>query len=124
MSESNTPPPLVLIADDVLGGFFALNGGRFSSGMQNVWYFSPDSLEWEDTARGYSDFLSWTFVGDLELFYRPYRWPGWRNDVAKLAGDQGFSIFPFLSTEGPDIARRSRKPVPIRELFMLHLGAV
>src|SRR5262245_21224808 len=30
MNESAAPPPSVLVADHVLGGFFALNGGRFA----------------------------------------------------------------------------------------------
>jgi hypothetical protein len=41
MVESETPPPAVLIADDVLGGFFALNGGRFAAeghSVEAVWW--------------------------------------------------------------------------------------
>ena len=49
MAESTTPPPWVLVADDVLGGFFAMNGGRFGSAGHTIWYFATDSLEWEDT---------------------------------------------------------------------------
>ena len=30
LPKSEAPPPWLLVADDVLGGFFALNGGRFS----------------------------------------------------------------------------------------------
>ena len=36
-----------LIADDAAGGFFAVNGGAFGDDRGNVYYWSPDSLEWE-----------------------------------------------------------------------------
>ena len=62
--ESDTPPPAVLIADDDLGVFFALNGGRFAAENHSVWYFAPDTLRWEDTGKGYSDFHYWSLVGD------------------------------------------------------------
>jgi hypothetical protein len=124
MVESDTPPPCTLVADDVLGGFFALNGGRFSSEGHTVWYFAPDALEWEDTDRGYTDFLTWCLSGDLELFYRPYRWPDWRAEVELLRGDQAFSIAPRLFTAGDPIGQRSRRPVPITELFGMYVGAV
>jgi hypothetical protein len=45
------------------------------------------------------------------------RWPGWEHDVATLDGDQAFSVYPPLWAEGPPIAERSRKGVPVDELF-------
>lgn len=39
-------PPFLRVADDAIGGFFALNGGHFGPGGPNVWYFSP----WKTTA--------------------------------------------------------------------------
>jgi len=124
MVEADTPPPCVLIADDVLGGFFALDGGRFAAGGHTVWYFAPDTLTWEDTERGYTDFLYWSLVGDLDGFYAPYRWPGWQAEVGRLAGDKGFSFYPPLSAEGGPIEQRDRGAVPIDELFRVHVGAI
>src|SRR5262245_8992381 len=43
MAEGAVPPPWVLKADDILGGFFALNGGRFAPEGHSVWYFAPDT---------------------------------------------------------------------------------
>src|SRR5690242_18738970 len=37
----------MLIADDVLGGFFAGNGGALGPDVKNVYYFAPDTLRWE-----------------------------------------------------------------------------
>jgi hypothetical protein len=124
MQESDTPPPWLLIGDDVLGGFFALNSGRFAAEGHTVWYFAPDSLEWEDTERGFSDFFHWSLVGDLEAFYTPYRWAGWQSEVSALSGDLALSVYPPLFLAGPPIEERSRRAVPITELFSLHVGAV
>jgi len=105
---------MFIIAHDVLGGVFALSGET-----RTVFYFVPDSLEWEDLERGYSDVVGGLLLqGDLESFYGSYRWPAWRDDVARLSGDQGFSIYPPLWTkEGKDVANQSRRPVPMLELF-------
>jgi hypothetical protein len=124
MIESDTPPPAVLIADDVVGGFFALNGGRFAAEGHTVWYFAPDTLKWEDTEKGYSDFLYWSLVGDLDKFYAPHRWHGWRADVEPLAGDEAFTFYPPLSAESSAVEERHRGVVPLEQLFRLHVGAI
>jgi hypothetical protein len=124
MEESDRSPPALLVADDVIGGFFALNGGRFAPSGNAVWYFAPDTLEWIDLGAGYSDFLAWCLSGDLDAFYAPYRWTGWEREVCALPGDQAFGIHPFLSADGPHISERHRQPVPIGELFRLHVGTI
>jgi hypothetical protein len=124
MQESDTPPPWVLIADDVLGGFFALDGGRFGGRKHTVWYFAPDALEWEDLERGYSEFLCWCFLADVSLFYKTWRWPGWETEVSQLGGDQTLSIYPPLSADGPQLEQRSRRPASIAEIFRMNVGAV
>jgi len=48
-----------LVADDVLGGFFALDGGSLGFATGEVAYFAPDTLAWEGTGLQYSGFLSW-----------------------------------------------------------------
>jgi len=123
LSREEAPPPFLLVADDVLGGFFAINGGGLGSETGNVYYFATDTLEWESLGRGYTDFLLWLFTGDLEMFYEPYRWNGWREEVSNIRGDEAFSIYPFLSAQGPSIELRSRRTVPIDELYKLHVDA-
>ena len=112
----------LLIADDLLGGFFALDGGGLGLTPGKVAYFAPDSLEWEDLGFGYTDFLNWCFSGDLEKFYGSDRWPGWKEELERVAGDQAFSIIPPLWAKGPEIAKRSRKPIPITEIYSLSVG--
>jgi hypothetical protein len=115
-------PEYLLIGDDVLGGFFAINGGALGVTVGNVCYYPPDQLKWEDLGRGYSEFIHWCLTGDLGAFYEGYRWPGWDIDVAAAGGDQAYSIYPPLWAEGPAIKDRDRRLVPIAELFDLHLG--
>jgi hypothetical protein len=36
-----------LVADDAAGGFFAINGGAFGPDVKHMYYWAPDSLDWE-----------------------------------------------------------------------------
>ena len=114
-------PEFLLIADDAVGGFYAVNGGGLGLAKGNVFYFAPDSQEWEDLGRGYTEFIQWCLTGDLESYYEGFRWPGWEAEVASLAGDRAYSIYPPLWAAGPSIADRSRRPVPVAELYGLYL---
>ncbi len=112
----------LVIAHDAVGGFFALNGGAFPGKAGMAFYFAPDTLRWETTNKSYSELLAWALSGDLQRFYGNMRWPGWENDLASLTGDQGMSISPVLfAREGGPVAERSRRPVPMDELWRLHL---
>ena len=112
------PGGYFLVADDVIGGFFALTGGSLGPGQGDVYYYAPDSLRWESLEVGYSAFLQFCLIGDVGDFYSPHRWPGWREEVARVAGDQALSIYPFLWThEGKDIQRTSRRAVHVAEIW-------
>lgn len=113
-------PGALLVGDDAVGGFFAVNGDGLPGPAGNVFYLAPDTLEWEDLELGYSAWLRWTLSGDLAGFYESFRWDGWRGEVSELSGDRAFSIIPFLFTEGPPVGERSRRPVPIEELWGLY----
>jgi hypothetical protein len=114
-------PGAMFVADDVIGGMFALDGGALGAKRGNVCYFAPDTLEWEDLELGYTDWLHWAFTGDLEKFYQGSRWLNWRTEVASLSGSHAYSIQPFPWVEGPPIAERFLKAVPMRELRDLQL---
>lgn len=116
-------PPFLLVADDAVGGFFALNGGEFGEDIGKIYYLSPDNLEWEPLDLSYSEFLMFCFNGDLAGFYSNLRWKGWREEVLKLHGDSVFNFFPTLwSKEGKNIETNSRKMVPVQEQYELHLA--
>jgi len=111
----------IIVADDVVGGVFAINGAELGPKPGRVYYFATDSLEWEDTELGHTDFVTWTFEGDLGTFYENVRWPGWENEIAALTGDQSVSVVPPMWTEGEalPIANRDRRAVPAKELWSL-----
>jgi Protein of unknown function DUF2625 len=118
-SAADAPPAILLVADDVIGGSFAVNGGALPGPLGHVHYFAPDRLEWESLNRGYSDFLLWTLSGDLQTFYEGHRWPDWSAEVRELPGDRVFCIYPFLWAQGPPIAERRRRVVPMDEMLNL-----
>jgi len=116
------PAPFILIADDIIGGFFLLNGGGLGSDLGKVYYLAPDNLEFESMGLTYTDFLNFCFNNNLDKFYKGYRWSNWENDVEKLKGDQVYNFVPFLWTkEGKDINQVSKKAVNVEEQYTLNL---
>ncbi|GHF70842.1 hypothetical protein GCM10010218_60190 [Streptomyces mashuensis] len=83
------PEAGLVVAQDVLGGVFTLNGaapadaGRPGSPGEVV-YFAPDSLRWEALGAGHSAWLTWLLSGALHEFYADLRWPGWQDEVQEL----------------------------------------
>src|SRR5262245_26435143 len=37
----------LLVADDVVGGFFSINGGALGQDLGAMYYWAPDTLKWE-----------------------------------------------------------------------------
>jgi hypothetical protein len=111
----------LLVAFDVLGGRFAVNGGGLPGSSGEVCYFGPDTLRWEPIGLGHGEFVSWCLLGDLAGFSESLRWSGWEDEVAPLAPDQGISAYPYPFTEeGKDLSRVSRRAVAISELWTVY----
>ncbi|MET7365987.1 DUF2625 domain-containing protein [Streptomyces sp. NPDC005566] len=118
------PDAGLVVAHDVLGGVFALNGvaptsvGRPGTPGEMI-YFAPDSLRWEALGAGHSEWLAWLVSGALDQFYADLRWSDWQDEVRALNSDQGMSLFPPLwSAEArQDISATSRRAVPMAELL-------
>ena len=121
-SEFGPQPTFLLCADDVIGGFFAIDGGGLGIASGKVCFFAPDRLAWENTNLGYSEFLVWCFQGDVAKFYESQRWTGWEKEIATLGGADALDIYPFLSALGPPISERSRRPAPVASIYKLHIG--
>lgn len=114
--------PYLLIADDAVGGFYAINGGYLGNDAGNIYYFAPDLLSWEPMDIGYSQFLLFCFESDLDDFYSDIRWENWQNDIKQLNPDYAYSFFPFLSTkEAVNKQNVSRKVLPIEEVYKLNM---
>ena len=107
-----------VIAYDVVGGFFAIDGGGLGGDHGEVRYLAPDTLEWEGTGLGHGDWVRWTFAADLDDYYRALRWNGWRDESTGVAADRGLHLFPPPFTrEGKDVSTVSRRAVPVHELW-------
>ncbi|WP_206513861.1 DUF2625 domain-containing protein [Pseudoflavitalea rhizosphaerae] len=120
-------PPFLLVADDVIGGFFAINGGGLdSASLGKVFYFTPDNPSWMNLQLTYSAFLQFCFSGDLSKFYEGMQWKNWRNDISKIKGDQGFSFYPLLwSKESQEnFDETQMQIVPIEELWNLYFKKI
>ncbi len=115
-------PGYYLIADDAIGGFFAVNNGFFGKALGKVFYLSADRLVWESLNMTYTDFLYFCFSDNLNTFYEGLRWQNWKNDLVKLKGDKVFNFYPYLwSKEGKDINKNKRKIVPVEEQYQFNM---
>ncbi|SHH24227.1 DUF2625 family protein [Massilia sp. CF038] len=112
----------LLVADDVIGGFFALNGGAFGDDIGSVFYWAPDSLEWEACGFGYSSFVEWAMSGALKQFYAGHYWEGWEAEVGAVHGDKCYNFVPplFLSTQPP--SPRSRRLISVAEQYAVNMS--
>lgn len=106
----------VLVADDAVGGFHA-----WFREPNTVHYLAPDTLNWEDSELGYTDWLSWALSDRLAQFYVDLRWDGWEAETQALASDRAWMIAPPLFTHGPSVGERQRRELGVDELWRLHL---
>ncbi len=120
--EFGDPPAFFLVADDAAGGFFAINYGSFGKDEGNIYYLSPDELQWEPMNIDYENFIWFCFNGDLKKFYEGIRWNSWQKDLQGLKADEVFHILPPLwSQEGKDVEKSTKTPVPAEEQFLYNL---
>lgn len=108
---------MLVVAYDAAGGFFALDIGRYE-GTGLIYYFAPDTLEWESTELAYSAFMAWLADGDLEQFYQTFRWKGWQEQVRQLESDQVLSYYPPMWSEEGDGENSSKSPISVKEAWL------
>jgi hypothetical protein len=111
----------LIIGYDVLGGGFAMNGGKFNGKIGEVFYYAPDTLDWEGTGFGYTDFIHWITLGNLNKFYATYRWQGWVEDVKKMGYDNVFNFYPPLWSKEGNVLTSDRQVINIKEIWDLIL---
>ena len=111
---------LFVVASDIVGGLFAININRFEDEANSIWYFAPDTLEWECLEMKYSEFFSWALQGNIDEFYETMRWNGWEKDAKEVGFDQGILIYPFLWANECIIDKADKKAVPFDELVALN----
>lgn len=114
-------PGFLMVADDALGGIFALNGGELGDDVGFMYYLSPDNASWVKLDVIFHEFLGFCFMGAIEDFYENIRWDGWEKDVAKISGDQAFMIVPPVWAEGPSINEREKVVISMEESYEISL---
>jgi len=113
--------PYLLIADDAVGGFFAINYGGLGKDIKNVYYLEPNSLTWQPLGAGYGEFLVFCFDSDLSKFYKGLRWNSWNQFIGNLDGTKTYSFRPYLWEAGTDIDKCTRKLVGIEEMYRFNI---
>lgn len=75
----------ILIGEDVLGGLFGLKDNV-------VYYFAPDTNEWECLEIYYTQFLSWLMNNpeDVNKFYERFKWSTWKEDCETIHLSEGY----------------------------------
>lgn len=111
---------MLVVARDIVGGLFALNMGRFSDDKGLVWYFAPDTLEWESLGMKYSEFIAWLAQGNLVDFYSTMRWSNWQTDAESVSFDEGILIYPYLWAKECNIETASKRVVPLIEIVSMN----
>lgn len=120
-NETGDPVPFLLVADDAIGGFFALNNGGLGDDLGMIYYFSPDTLDWEPLEVTFSTFIYWILTGDLADFYQGLRWNNWYDDVKKMGPDRIMSFYPFLWMAAENLEDRKRSDIPVEEAWNLQM---
>jgi len=123
-NSTRTDGAFYLLGDDAAGGFFAINGGAFGDDLGSIYYWAPDSLEWESLDLGHTNFVAAFLTNQTEAFYEALRWPAWREDLRTLSSDQCFAFFPFLWTREGTIEHSQRSIVPVSDLWDMKVSIV
>lgn len=94
-STLDQQPAYIIVADDAIGGIFALNGGGLAEdNLNKVFYFDTFDLTWHSLDMSYTNFLYFCFYGNLEQFYEGLRWDSWFKDITSLKTDEIYFMYP------------------------------
>lgn len=114
----------VLVADDVLGGLYAIKAANVEEleSVGLVFYYGPNSLTWQSTGLSYSSFITYCFNGNLKEFYEDFRWKGWQEDIKSIDCNHVVSCYPMLWTREGLQMKANRKLLAIQSQWDLYQG--
>lgn len=118
--ENVTMEKMMIVAQDVVGGIFAINMGKYQKGLKKIWYFAPDTLQWECMDMSYAEFVAWAIQGNTDEFYSSMRWNGWKEDCNKAGFDEMMLIYPFLWAKECNLETATKKVVSSDELIRMN----
>ena len=110
----------IIVAEDLAGGLFGIDENNM------IFYFAPDTLEWEDMEISYPQLIQRFTEGgeNVECFYESFRWEGWQEDTKDIKHNEGILYIPFLWTEEASAEGLLHKIVPIDEVQKIQLDIV
>lgn len=110
----------LIVAYDIFGGIYAIGNGDFEGNKRNIWYFAPDSLEWEALEINYPQFIAWICSDDIKAFYIDFIWNGIENIINDIEKDQVILIYPFLWATEYNIEVAKKTLIPLEELIAIN----
>ncbi len=114
------PGNKLVVATDIFGGIFAINNCDFDEEKDTIWYFAPDTLQWEDLNIDYTNFIKWALSDNLVKFYSSFLWKSSEDIIQQLNDGDAVLIYPFLWSNECDIETATKKIVPYIELVELN----
>lgn len=107
---------MIIVADDVFGGLFSVTKEK-----NNILYFAPDTLQWENLEIDYKDFIKYISSEKIDEFYKSYKWSTFQEDIKDIKFNQGILIYPFLWSNECDIKKKKKSIVPFSELVQTNM---
>ncbi len=111
----------LIVATDIFGGMYAMNVVEIDGAIGEIFYFAPDTLNWEPLKMKYSQFLMWTVNGNTNEFYSSMKWSDWEKYADSTGFNQGILIYPFLWSKEINIETATKKIVPFAELINVNM---
>ena len=110
---------LQLIAYDIWGGLFAV---KQDVPMENdlVYYFAPDTLEWENMNVNYEGFINWISNGEIDKYYETFVFENIKNYVKQLKINECILVYPYLWANECNIETASKKIVSLIEMININ----
>ncbi|WP_417763038.1 DUF2625 family protein [Shewanella sp.] len=112
----------LLVADDVVGGFFAINDGALGSDVGDLYYLPPDALDWEPLEVGFSDFFAWSMSENLLQFYADVDITRLLSEYRHCSTEHALHFYPPLWSQEGNVSQSARRLVPLTELRALKLA--
>lgn len=114
------PGNKLVVATDFWGGIFAINNGDFEGDETVIWYYAPDTLEWESLDIDYDHFVPWILCADFAQFHSSFVWDTFEETAQQMTDDDAILVYPFLWANECDIQSATKKIVPYIELVRLN----
>ncbi|MCF0112238.1 MAG: DUF2625 family protein [Erysipelotrichaceae bacterium] len=108
-------PNYLIVAMDIFGGAFVKDT------EDNILYFAPDTLDFEETEMKHSQFLYWLDNGNVAEFYEPFLWDAWENFADTLEESEGMIVYPPLWSREYEPDTASRNVILLKELLELNI---